>query len=76
MTDFHPSDRRFTPIERAFQLASSGMRLDEVKRTLRREHYYLSTIIGPTLLKQLREVALKGTSPRGGDRPSKPDCNS
>jgi hypothetical protein len=51
-------DHRATPLERAFELARSGVcsSVDDIRRRLRAEGYSIQTLEGPTLLRQLREL--------------------
>ncbi len=49
---------KFTPIERAFQLARSGqyLGLSDLRAQMKSEGYDVVQLTGPTLLKQLRRL--------------------
>jgi hypothetical protein len=51
-------DRNVTALERAFQLAETGVSasVSDIKTQLKREGYSDAQIIGPTLVKQLKAL--------------------
>jgi hypothetical protein len=57
-----------TPIERAFQLARSGKcrTTADIQLRLKAEGYPADQVIGPTLMKQLREAIDRKSWPPGG----------
>lgn len=56
-----------TPLERAFELARSGdcLGTTELQRKLLAEGYSLNQIVGPSLLRQLRQLCIEAQSKSG-----------
>ena len=51
-------DKAKRPLERAFELAGSGhcRTVSDIRQTMRKEGYPTDQLVGPDLLRQLRDV--------------------